>query len=417
MADGAATYVLDMGEPVRIVDLVQNFARLLERPDRRLPVHRAAARARSSTRSCSATGRSAVPTAHSRISMARPPMPARASGPACSDLYDAAAPQPARRGASSTSPTWCPSTAPAPGAHLPSPAPASTPTTTERARPAHDDSNDDHPIRPRPRRQPVPPRRCSTTQPRCRQTVTRSRRWVVASGARTWPRHRSCCRTSTTSRKMELPSSVAVATSGDGPARPDRLLGQLRHGADRGGQRGARRPRPWSGSCGRCASATPTRPAAPRSSASARSSGGRRARRGVRASTAGAHPAEDLERIEEGGRLDLEPYGGIDRLDAELPGAGLVQLARFRFGTVGPVQPLRGAAARRGGPRPRARRAARGPRGPADHPVPRRRRRPDRRARSAVLPAQGLPAPDQGGEPRAQAVVPPALGPVLAAAA
>ncbi len=46
-------------------------------------------------------------------------------------------------------------------------------------------------------------------------------------------------------------------------------------------------------------------------------------------------PAEDLERIEEGGRLDLGRYGGIDRLTAELPGLAW-QLARFRFGTVGP---------------------------------------------------------------------------------
>jgi tRNA-splicing ligase RtcB len=47
-------------------------------------------------------------------------------------------------------------------------------------------------------------------------------------------------------------------------------------------------------------------------------------------------PADDLERIEEGGRVDLEPYGGLDRLAAELPGLA-VQLARFRFGTVGPT--------------------------------------------------------------------------------
>ena len=46
-------------------------------------------------------------------------------------------------------------------------------------------------------------------------------------------------------------------------------------------------------------------------------------------------PDEDLERIEEGGRLDLDTYGGVDRLRAELP-AMAVQLARFRFGTVGP---------------------------------------------------------------------------------
>ena len=46
-------------------------------------------------------------------------------------------------------------------------------------------------------------------------------------------------------------------------------------------------------------------------------------------------PAEELERIEENGRLDLEPYGGMERLDRELPELA-VQLARFRFGTVGP---------------------------------------------------------------------------------
>ena len=46
-------------------------------------------------------------------------------------------------------------------------------------------------------------------------------------------------------------------------------------------------------------------------------------------------PTDDLERIEEGGRIDLEQYGGMDRLASELPGLA-VQLARFRFGTVGP---------------------------------------------------------------------------------
>lgn len=46
-------------------------------------------------------------------------------------------------------------------------------------------------------------------------------------------------------------------------------------------------------------------------------------------------PPEDLERIEEHGRIDLDRYGGADRLMAELPGLA-VQLARFRFGTVGP---------------------------------------------------------------------------------
>ncbi len=46
-------------------------------------------------------------------------------------------------------------------------------------------------------------------------------------------------------------------------------------------------------------------------------------------------PDDDLERIEEGGRIDLEQYGGRAQLERELPGMA-VQLARFRFGTVGP---------------------------------------------------------------------------------
>jgi tRNA-splicing ligase RtcB len=44
---------------------------------------------------------------------------------------------------------------------------------------------------------------------------------------------------------------------------------------------------------------------------------------------------DDIERIEEFGRLDLERYGGSDRLLKEMP-AIIFQLARLRFGTVGP---------------------------------------------------------------------------------
>lgn len=47
-------------------------------------------------------------------------------------------------------------------------------------------------------------------------------------------------------------------------------------------------------------------------------------------------PDGDLERIEEGGRVELGPYGGAEQLRRELP-ALAVQLARFRFGTVGPT--------------------------------------------------------------------------------
>ena len=45
-------------------------------------------------------------------------------------------------------------------------------------------------------------------------------------------------------------------------------------------------------------------------------------------------PAE-LARVEEGGRLPLEPYGGVDRAMRELPWM-VTQLARLRFGTIGP---------------------------------------------------------------------------------
>jgi tRNA-splicing ligase RtcB (3'-phosphate/5'-hydroxy nucleic acid ligase) len=46
------------------------------------------------------------------------------------------------------------------------------------------------------------------------------------------------------------------------------------------------------------------------------------------------NPAE-LDRIEEGGRLDLEAHGGIDRARRQLPWL-LIQLSRFRFGNIGP---------------------------------------------------------------------------------
>jgi tRNA-splicing ligase RtcB len=46
--------------------------------------------------------------------------------------------------------------------------------------------------------------------------------------------------------------------------------------------------------------------------------------------------AEELERVEEGGRLDLDRWGGGDRLLREIP-ALTWQLARLRFGTVGPT--------------------------------------------------------------------------------
>jgi tRNA-splicing ligase RtcB len=48
----------------------------------------------------------------------------------------------------------------------------------------------------------------------------------------------------------------------------------------------------------------------------------------------GVDPA-DLDRVEEGGRLDLEPYGGARRARRELPWMAR-EISRLRFGTVGP---------------------------------------------------------------------------------
>jgi RNA-splicing ligase RtcB len=42
-----------------------------------------------------------------------------------------------------------------------------------------------------------------------------------------------------------------------------------------------------------------------------------------------------LQRIEEGGRLDLDRYGGVQRLRRELPALSF-QVSRLRFGTIGP---------------------------------------------------------------------------------
>ena len=42
-----------------------------------------------------------------------------------------------------------------------------------------------------------------------------------------------------------------------------------------------------------------------------------------------------LDRIEEGGRLDVGPYGGASRLRKELPWLSW-EAARMRFGTIGP---------------------------------------------------------------------------------
>jgi tRNA-splicing ligase RtcB len=48
----------------------------------------------------------------------------------------------------------------------------------------------------------------------------------------------------------------------------------------------------------------------------------------------GLEPA-DLDRVEEGGRLDLDSYGGVERVRRELPWL-VVQMSRLRFGNIGP---------------------------------------------------------------------------------
>ena len=89
MSDGSATYVLDMGEPVRIVDLIRNFATLLNvrdvtfrytglRPGEKL------------TEELFGTGEEALPTDHPRISMTRPARAVPGFRAALRELYDAA---------------------------------------------------------------------------------------------------------------------------------------------------------------------------------------------------------------------------------------------------------------------------------------------------------------------------------------
>jgi tRNA-splicing ligase RtcB (3'-phosphate/5'-hydroxy nucleic acid ligase) len=44
---------------------------------------------------------------------------------------------------------------------------------------------------------------------------------------------------------------------------------------------------------------------------------------------------DELDSVEEGGRIDVEPFGGIERVHRELPWS-VKQLSRIRFGTIGP---------------------------------------------------------------------------------
>jgi len=89
MSDGSATYVLDMGEPVRIVDLIRNFANLLNvrdvtfrytglRPGEKL------------TEELFGSAEEVLPTDHPRISMTRPPKAVPGFRSGLRELYDAA---------------------------------------------------------------------------------------------------------------------------------------------------------------------------------------------------------------------------------------------------------------------------------------------------------------------------------------
>ncbi|MEP7088458.1 MAG: nucleoside-diphosphate sugar epimerase/dehydratase [Nocardioidaceae bacterium] len=89
MADETATYVLDMGEPVKIVDLVQNFARLLSIPsiDFRFTGLRPGEKLNEEL---FGEGEEQIATPHARITRALPPARRPGFRAGLRDLYDAA---------------------------------------------------------------------------------------------------------------------------------------------------------------------------------------------------------------------------------------------------------------------------------------------------------------------------------------
>ena len=213
MADGAATFVLDMGEPVRIVDLVENFARLLSITDLDLPVHRPAAR-REAQRG--AVRRRRGPGAHRRTRGS--PWPRRRMR---GRGLPGRAPATCTTRRATTGPTRCSSTS----ARL---VPEYAPTTRLRARPGERRhlprrllSEQAHRMtctRPSPTSASstaptTPPDGVRRRQPSCRQTVTRSRRWVVGVGGADLAAPPVVLPDFHHKSKMELPSSVAVATN------------------------------------------------------------------------------------------------------------------------------------------------------------------------------------------------------------
>jgi FlaA1/EpsC-like NDP-sugar epimerase len=89
MAESTGTYVLDMGEPVKIVDLVHNFARLLSVPD--VDIRFTGLRpGEKLNEELFGDGEERTRTPHSRITMARPPLRVHGFRSRLQQLYDAA---------------------------------------------------------------------------------------------------------------------------------------------------------------------------------------------------------------------------------------------------------------------------------------------------------------------------------------
>jgi FlaA1/EpsC-like NDP-sugar epimerase len=89
MAGEEATYVLDMGNPVRIVDLVENFAGMLNARDVKFKFT-GLRPGEKLHEELFGLGEEQVPTDHPRISMARPTLPVSGFMAHLHDLYDAA---------------------------------------------------------------------------------------------------------------------------------------------------------------------------------------------------------------------------------------------------------------------------------------------------------------------------------------
>ncbi len=89
MAEDAGTFVLDMGEPVRILDIVENFARVLNVGDARIRFT-GLRPGEKLHEELFATDEVPLPTDHPRISKAPANAPATGFHSRLNDLYDAA---------------------------------------------------------------------------------------------------------------------------------------------------------------------------------------------------------------------------------------------------------------------------------------------------------------------------------------